>query len=124
MFLAHALVEPERATLFVGDGKVPPELVTRLQADGVAVAPYENAAAALRLRCGIASECYDTDLQRSFDIYISDRPHPQYFHPMTPQAALGTHRRICLLTHPAQWRTNWLAISRHNLGRVLEAWRW
>ena len=47
VFLAHALVEPERATLFVGAGKVPPELVARLQEDGVAVTPYENAAAAL-----------------------------------------------------------------------------
>jgi hypothetical protein len=63
-------------------------------------------------------------LLSSFDIYISDRPHPQYFHPMPPQAALGLHRRICLLTHPAQWRTNWADSSRHNLQRMVEAWRW
>ena len=60
----------------------------------------------------------------SFDLYISDRPHPQYFHPMTPQAALGVHRRICLLTHPAQWRTNWVDSSRHNVRRVVEGLRW
>jgi hypothetical protein len=79
---------------------------------------------ALRWRCGIAAECYDAALMDSFDLYISDRPHPQYFHPMPPQQALGSHRRICLLTHPAQWRTNWAASSGHNLRRVLEAWRW
>jgi hypothetical protein len=80
--------------------------------------------AALRQRCGIAAECYDAALLESFDLYISDRPHPRYFHPMPPQQALGAHRRICLLTHPAQWRTNWAASSGHNLRRLLEAWRW
>jgi hypothetical protein len=80
--------------------------------------------AALRLRCGIACECYDQELLSSFDLYISDKPHPHYFHPMPPQAALGTHRRICLLTHPAQWRTNWADSSRHNARRLFEAWRW
>ena len=79
---------------------------------------------ALRERCGIACECYDPALLASFDLYISDRPAPQYFHPQPPQQALGRHRRICLLTHPAQWRTNWAASSRHNLLRLVEAWRW
>ena len=79
---------------------------------------------ALRARCGIVCESYDPELLSSFDVYISDRPHPQYFYPMPPQAALGTHRRICLLTHPSQWRTNWAESSRHNLRRLVEAWRW
>ncbi|RYF04638.1 MAG: aminopeptidase P family protein [Oxalobacteraceae bacterium] len=47
VFLAHALVEPGRATLFVADGKVPPDLQERLGRDGVQVAPYDDAAAAL-----------------------------------------------------------------------------
>ena len=47
VFLAHALVESGRATLFVADGKVPPELRERLGRDGVQVAPYADAAAAL-----------------------------------------------------------------------------
>lgn len=47
VFLAHALVEPTRATLFVADGKVAPELRARLERDGVHLAPYEAAAAAL-----------------------------------------------------------------------------
>lgn len=80
--------------------------------------------AALRARCGIACECYDPALLASFDLYISDRPAPVYFHPLAPQQALGRYRRICLLTHPAQWRTNWAASSRHNLQRLVQAWRW
>jgi Xaa-Pro aminopeptidase len=47
VFLAHALVESSRATLFVGDGKVPEALRERLARDGVRVAPYEDAAGAL-----------------------------------------------------------------------------
>jgi Xaa-Pro aminopeptidase len=47
VFLAHALVESRRATLFVADGKVAPALRERLERDGVYVAPYEDAAAAL-----------------------------------------------------------------------------
>ncbi|TFW32709.1 aminopeptidase P family protein [Massilia horti] len=47
VFVAHALVEPEHATLFVADGKVSPELRERLLEDNVRVARYEDAAAAL-----------------------------------------------------------------------------
>jgi Xaa-Pro aminopeptidase len=47
VFVAHALIEPERATLFVSEGKLPAAMRERLQADGVQVAPYEAAAAAL-----------------------------------------------------------------------------
>ena len=47
VFLAHALITPERATLFVGDDKVPPPLRAILQADGVHLARYDDAAGAL-----------------------------------------------------------------------------
>ena len=47
VFLAHALVGPERATLFVGDDKVPADVAERLLADGVDLANYTQAAAAL-----------------------------------------------------------------------------
>jgi Xaa-Pro aminopeptidase len=48
VFLAHALVEPEGATLFVAEGKVAGDLRDRLLADGVRLAPYADAAAALQ----------------------------------------------------------------------------
>jgi Xaa-Pro aminopeptidase len=47
VFLAHALVGPGQATLFVADGKVPPALRDLLSQDGVALAPYAEAAASL-----------------------------------------------------------------------------
>ncbi|AOJ67586.1 MULTISPECIES: aminopeptidase P family protein [Burkholderia] len=47
VFVAHALVGLERATLFVADGKVSAELATSLARDGVDVQPYDAAAAAL-----------------------------------------------------------------------------
>ena len=47
IFLAHALVGTERATLFVADGKVPPALRDALAADGVDLAGYHQAAAGL-----------------------------------------------------------------------------
>lgn len=47
VFLAHALVGPHSAMLFVGDGKVPAELAARLEEDGVTLAPYACASEAL-----------------------------------------------------------------------------
>ncbi|WP_020655236.1 aminopeptidase P family protein [Massilia niastensis] len=47
VFLAHALVGPQRAMLFVGEGKVPADARARLEADGVDLAPYAGASEAL-----------------------------------------------------------------------------
>lgn len=47
VFVAHLLVEPEQATLFVSPGKVDSGVASHLAADGVALAPYEDAASAL-----------------------------------------------------------------------------
>jgi len=47
IFVAHALVGPERATLFVAEGKVPADVRAALAADGVDVAPYTDVANAL-----------------------------------------------------------------------------
>ena len=79
---------------------------------------------AFRRRCGIACETYDEALLRQFDMYISDRPHPVYLHPMPPQAALGRYQSICLLTHPVQWETNWRESTRCNVRRLVEGLAW
>ncbi|MFB9242897.1 hypothetical protein IV454_20505 [Massilia antarctica] len=79
---------------------------------------------ALRARCGIVCETYDKALLDQFDMYISDRPPPQLYHPMTPHAALGRYRSICLLTHPVQWETNWRDTTRCNLRRLAEGLTW
>jgi Xaa-Pro aminopeptidase len=47
VFLAHLLLDLTRATLFVGAGKVDAALAKRLAADGITLAPYADAAAAL-----------------------------------------------------------------------------
>jgi Xaa-Pro aminopeptidase len=47
VFLAHALLAANGGTLFIADGKVAPDLQARLAQDGVRLAPYADAAAAL-----------------------------------------------------------------------------
>jgi hypothetical protein len=79
---------------------------------------------ALRRRCGITWEAYDADLINQFDIYISDRPAPVYFSPMSPFDALGRYDKIYLVTHPSQWETNWLETSKTNLVRLVHGVRW
>jgi len=59
VFVAHALVGPERTTLFVADGKVPAALRATLEQQGVDVAPYEQAAAALAALPATASLLLD-----------------------------------------------------------------
>lgn len=79
---------------------------------------------ALRVRCGIDCETYDDHLLEQFGTYITDRPAPQYFHPGTPVDALGRHNRICLLTHPRQFETNWRENTKSNLLRFYEGLAW
>jgi len=47
VFLAHALIGPVRATLFVAEGKVPPALRAALAEQGVDLAPYGGFSTAL-----------------------------------------------------------------------------
>lgn len=79
---------------------------------------------ALRTRCGIECESYDPELLRGFDLYISDRKYPVYYHPMSPFEALGRYERICMLTHPVQWETNWIESTRCNWRRLVEEMAW
>jgi len=47
VFAAHLLLTADRAVLFVGQGKIAPALQQTLQRDGLTLAPYGDAAAAL-----------------------------------------------------------------------------
>jgi Xaa-Pro aminopeptidase len=47
VFTAHLLLAPDSAVLFIGEGKVAPALRERLQDDGIRLAPYAEAAAAI-----------------------------------------------------------------------------
>jgi hypothetical protein len=78
----------------------------------------------LRQRCGIEVETYDRTLMENIDIYITDRPPPQFYYPSSPLASLGKHRRIYLLTHPRQVETNWKANTKENLSRFYQGLTW
>ncbi|MBC3919705.1 aminopeptidase P family protein [Undibacterium sp. CY18W] len=47
VFVGHALISQNEATLFVSSGKVPAELATTLAHDGISLSDYSNAATAL-----------------------------------------------------------------------------
>jgi hypothetical protein len=79
---------------------------------------------ALRGRCGIEVESYDHCLMEKFDIYIADRPPPQYYRPSSPFDSLGRHHRIYLLTHPKQFETNWKANTKENWCRIYDTLTW
>lgn len=78
----------------------------------------------LRERCGIEAETYDRKLMENMDIYISDRPPPEFFRPKPPLESLGHDRRIYLLTHPRCFETNWTANTKENLFRFYEGLTW
>lgn len=78
----------------------------------------------LRNTCGIECESYDRELLEKFDIYITDRRYPEYFHPISPINAIGSHKKICILTHPVQWETNWLENSKADSTRFYEGMIW
>jgi hypothetical protein len=78
----------------------------------------------LREDCGIECEAYDRDLLDHIDMYIADRPPPQYYWPTSPLNVIGVHQRICLVTHPRQVETNWKENTKDNLFRFYEAVTW
>jgi len=47
VFIAHLLLDAQAGRLFIGDSKVPADVAARLAADGITLAPYAEAAAAL-----------------------------------------------------------------------------
>jgi hypothetical protein len=78
----------------------------------------------LREECGIECEAYDRDLLDHIDMYIADRPPPQYYCPTSPLNVIGVHQRICLVTHPRQVETNWKENTKDNIFRFYEAVTW
>lgn len=78
----------------------------------------------LREECGIECEAYDRGLLDHIDMYIVDRPPPQYYWPTSPLNVVSVHRNICLVTHPRQFETNWKENTKDNLFRFYEAVTW
>jgi len=78
----------------------------------------------LRNELGIICETYDKELMDSFDIYISDKPYPIFYTPMSIFEYINKVNIICMLTHPRQWRSSWLCNTKENLKRVYEGLIW
>jgi hypothetical protein len=78
----------------------------------------------LRQHCGIECETYDSSLMNSVDIYITDRPPPEFYFPSPPMVALKRYARIYLLTHPRRLDANWTANTKENLFRAYEGLIW
>ncbi len=78
----------------------------------------------LREELGILCETYDKDLMESFGIYISDKPYPIFYFPNTIFEYIGKVDRICMLSHPRQWRTNFIVNSIDNFKRFYEGIKW
>lgn len=66
---------------------------------------------------------YDKRILDSFDVYITDRPYPEYFRPCSPERMLSESRRILFLTHPNQWRVNVRATTKENFKRIVSGVR-
>jgi hypothetical protein len=79
---------------------------------------------AVRAASGVRYDAYDADVLSLFDAYISDRPPPRFYAPCPISQVLGRAKRICLLTHPVQWETNWRENSRMDWRRLIEEFTW
>ena len=78
----------------------------------------------LREEVGIICETYDKDLMNSFDIYLSDHAYPVFYTPKSIFEYIGKVNKICLLTHPKQWNTNWFCNTKENIKRLYEGFIW
>jgi hypothetical protein len=79
----------------------------------------------LRKELGIEVEAYDRLLFSSFDAYLSDRPPPVKFVPTTPIDAISNNdMKICMLTHPRQWYSSFVANNKENYIRAVEGVKW
>ena len=78
----------------------------------------------LRKELGIICETYDKNLMNSFDIYVSDQPYPKFYTPKSIFEYIGNKNIICMLSHPRQWRVNWVVNTIDNLKRIYEGIRW
>lgn len=78
----------------------------------------------LKSKLGIICETYDTDIIKSFDIYISDRPYPIFYAPQPIFDYIGTKNKIYMLTHPRQWRTSIVINTIDNIKRIYELLKW
>ncbi len=78
----------------------------------------------LRQRTGILVEAYDPIVKEAAEIYVSDRPYPQFYYPLSPFEAIQKYRNLYLLTHPRHWGSNPIENLRADRSRFLESLFW
>jgi Xaa-Pro aminopeptidase len=101
VFMAHALLDASDATLFVGDGKVSAELRTTLARDGVQIAPYDRAAAALAALPGNAALLVDPrrvtfSLRANASVKVVEAINPSTLLKSRKSAAEAEHIRAAM----------------------------
>jgi len=74
----------------------------------------------LREELGISCEAYDQELMDHLDIYVSDAPYPILYNPRSVFDFIGKKDIICMLSHPRQWKVNWVVNTIDNIKRVYE----
>ena len=79
---------------------------------------------ALRERLGIEVEAYDKILMDSFDIYISDKGYPMFWHPANPIEFVKNCNIVCILTHPRNLGRSIVSNIKQNITRVMEEISW
>jgi hypothetical protein len=77
-----------------------------------------------RERTGIQVEAYDPFIKDAAEIYVGDRPYPQFYFPISPFEAITIYDKIYMLTHPRHWGGNPIANLRADSSRLLESLLW
>ncbi len=101
VFMAHALLDASDATLFVADGKVSAELRTTLARDGIQIASYDRAAAALAALPGNAVLLIDPrrvtfSLRSNASVKVVEAINPSTLFKSRKSAAEAEHVRAAM----------------------------
>jgi hypothetical protein len=78
----------------------------------------------LRRRAGILAEAYDSIYMKNCDVYLSDRPYPQFYYPVSPFEAMQKYRIIYMLSHPRHWGSNLMENLKADRIRLVESILW
>jgi hypothetical protein len=74
-----------------------------------------------RKHVGVDLETYDDALLRCLPRRYTDAPHPRYWEPTDPAAAIRDGEPlISLLVHPRHWHCDPMVNARDDIGRVIE----
>lgn len=80
---------------------------------------------AFRRQVGVDLDPYDAPFLERLPLRFTDVPHPRYWSPSSPEAAIrACEPVVSILVHPRHWRTDRGGNSRDNAGRLVEELRY